>query len=575
MSPAWSRKPVPLGGGGGNGDGNGDGVDGYYSLGDFHMPISTVSHKAQSWFDRGLIWTFAFNHEEAVRCFERAAAADPGCAMAYWGIAFALGPNYNKPWGHFDELELERNVMKASQAVSEGLHQARHASGLERALLNALQQRYPTPWMTASHGYKANTAYAQAMEAAYLQYPSDPNVAAIYADAVMNLTPWALWDERTGEPVKEGTLEAKAALERAMAEHPKHPGLLHLYIHLMEQSRHPEQALRAAEDLCGLVPDAGHLNHMPSHIDVLCGNYRHAVAANQLAIRADMKFLAREGPLNFYSLYRCHNFHFRLYAAMFAGQSAAALETADLLEQTIPAELLRIKSPPMADWVEGFLSMRPHVLVRFGRWQDAIDLKIPIDTDLYAMTTAMAYYAKVVAMANTGRIEEADRHRELFREAVKRVPPSRTIFNNACSDILKIAGAMLDGELEYRRGNVELGFEHLRRAVILDDSLPYDEPWGWMQPTRHAYGALLLEQGRVEQAMAVYKADLGLDDTLPRSHQHRNNVWALHGLHECLLRLGRDDEARMIRPQLELALAGADVRIKGSCFCRSNCASRL
>jgi hypothetical protein len=344
--------------------------------------------------------------------------------------------------------------------------------------------------------------------------------------------------------------------------------MLHLYIHLMEMSSTPERALKVADTLRGLVPDAGHLNHMPTHIDVLCGDYRRAIASNTDAIRADTKFVNRDGPINFYSLYRCHNYHFCIYAAMFAGQSTVALETATLLEETLPEALLRVKSPPMADWMEGFLSMRVHILIRFGRWHDIIGLELPGDAELYCTTTATIYYAKALGLANIGKIDEADAHRRLFHEAVARVPSSRTVFNNTCQDILAVASSMLDGELEYRRGNPELGFQHLRRAIELDDSLPYDEPWGWMQPTRHAYGALLLEQGRTEEALAVYTADLGFDDTLPRAQQHRNNVWALHGYHECLTRLGRENEARIVRPQLQLAVAAADVPVRSSCFCR-------
>ncbi|SPQ19921.1 970aee8e-26b8-41a8-8104-c483523fc850 [Thermothielavioides terrestris] len=544
--------------------------DDYYDLGDFHMPV-TASNEAQTWFNRGLVWTFGFNHEEAVSCFQRAVAADPECAMAYWGIAYALGPNYNKPWGVFDPLELARNVLQARVAIVKALSKAHAASAVERALIDALQHRYPQEQLTPSQGYAANHAFAGAMEQVYGRHPDDPNVTAVYVDALMNLTPWQLWDIRSGKPAEKArTLDAKAALERALSEHPHHPGLLHLYIHLMEMSRNPEQALQAADRLRGLVPDAGHLNHMPTHIDVLCGDYRQAVASNAAAIKADTKFVSRDGAINFYSLYRCHDFHFRIYAAMFAGQSAVALETAAQLEQTLPEALLRIQSPPMADWLEGFLSMRVHILVRFGRWQDITQLELPADRELYCVTTAMIHYAKGVALANMSRIQDAGSARQLFREAAKNVPPSRTVFNNTCRDILKIAAAMLDGEIEYRRGNTELGFQHLRRAIKLDDSLPYDEPWGWMQPTRHAYGALLLEQGRVEEALDIYTADLGFDDTLPRAQQHRNNVWALHGLHECLTRLGRQNEARMIRPQLDLALAAVDVPIMSSCFCRSS-----
>ncbi|KAL1835436.1 hypothetical protein VTJ49DRAFT_6708 [Mycothermus thermophilus] len=548
--------------------------DGYYNLGPFHMPITTASSAAQTWFNRGLVWCYAFNHGEAVKCFERAAAEDAACAMAHWGIAYALGPNYNKPWGSFDDAELEHHVREARRAVLRALDAASAATSLEQALVQALASRYPRERLSPTEGYSLNHTYAAAMEHVYQQHPDDPNVMALYADALMNLTPWALWDTRTGQPAdKARTLDCKATLEKGLARFPEHPGMLHQYIHLMEMSSHPEDALKAADTLRGLVPDAGHLNHMPSHIDILCGDYRHAVKSNIEAVAADNKYIKRDGAINFYSLYRCHNFHFAIYAAMFAGQYAIALDMTNRLEATLPEALLRVESPPMADWVEGFMSIRVHVLVRFGRWQDIIDLKLPEDRELYCTTTAMIYYGKGVALANTGRINEADECRRHFREAVQRVPLSRTIFNNKCRDILVIASSMLDGELEYRRGNVDLGLEHLRQAIERDDSLPYDEPWGWMQPTRHAYGALLLEQGRAGEALAVYMADLGYDDTLPRCLQHRNNVWALHGLHECLTRLGREDEARMIRPQLQLALAVADVPVNASCFCRNT--SRL
>ncbi|KAK4095732.1 TPR-like protein [Parathielavia hyrcaniae] len=545
--------------------------DAYYDLGSLHMPVTTSSDEAQTWFNRGLVWCYAFNHGEAVRCFEQAATHDPGCAMAYWGIAFALGPNYNKPWGVFDNAELERNTVQARQALVKALGIAPATTAVEHALIQALQHRHPEERLTAAQGYSLNHVYAGAMEQVYLQHSDDPDATAIYVDALMNKNPWQLWDVRTGEPAKGArTLDAQAALERGLAKHPDHPGMLHLYIHLMEMSSHPEKALKAADRLRGLVPDAGHLNHMPTHIDILVGDYRRAVSSNTEAIKADAKFVSRDGAINFYSLYRCHNYHFRIYAAMFAGQSAVALETATLLEQTLPEAVLRIRSPPMADWLEGFLSMRVHVLIRFGRWQDIINLNFPADRDLYCTTTAMIYYAKGVALANTGQMSEADGTKRLFQDAVKKVPCSRTIFNNSCRDILAIAASMLDGELQYRRGNTELGLHHLARAINLDDSLPYDEPWGWMQPTRHAYGALLLEQGRLDEALAVYAADLGFDNTLPRAQQHRNNVWALHGLHECLTRLGRETEARMVRPQLQLALAVADVPVKSSCFCRSS-----
>ncbi|RAL04685.1 TPR domain protein [Aspergillus ibericus CBS 121593] len=544
--------------------------DDYYDLGFFHRPVSTTSQQAQVWFDRGLVWTYAFNHEEAANCFQKAITYDSTCAMAYWGLAYTLGPNYNKPWQAFDEQELTDAVQRTYHAAAEAQKHATKAEPVEVALIEAMQYRYPrnvapedfAPW---------NKEYADAMASVYLRFPHDMDIVALYADALMNLTPWALWDLRTGQAAAEArTVDIKKALDLALTQDEalRHPGILHLYIHLMEMSSEPEAALRAADHLRGLVPDAGHLNHMPTHLDILCGDYRRAIASNSDAIRADEKFLARAGAVNFYTLYRSHDYHFRVYAAMFAGQSRVALDTVKSLESSIPEELLRIESPPMADWLESFVGMGVHVLIRFGRWNDLLDLKYPHDTQLYCNTTAMIHYGKGVALAALGRVDEASQERMLFKEAAKQVPPSRMLFTNKCSDILAVAEAMLDGELEYRRGNFDVAFDHLRQSIALDDDLPYDEPWGWMQPTRHAYGALLLEQGHVQEAAAVYQADLGFDDTLPRARQHPKNVWALHGYYECLTRLGRTAEAQIVKPLLKQAVATADVPIQSSCYCR-------
>ncbi|RMJ26061.1 hypothetical protein PHISP_03088 [Aspergillus sp. HF37] len=542
----------------------------YYDLGSFHRPINTRSAEAQIWFDRGLVWCYAFNHEESAKCFEQAIAVDPKCAIAYWGVAFARGPNYNKPWTVFDARDRDLTLDRARRAIAQARECASSAAPVESALVDTLQYRYPSD-PESQDGQAWNEEYAKAMGAVYRRFPDDLDVATLYADALMNITPWDLWDLSSGRPNPNArTLEAKDVLDRALrqASAGTHPGLLHLYIHLMEMSSTPELALQPADRLRGLVPDAGHLHHMPTHLDVLCGDYRRAIASNSEAIRADEKFLARSGPLNFYTLYRAHNHHFRIYAALFAGQSKVALDTVGELEAAIPEELLRVESPPMADWLEGFLGMRVHALIRFGRWHDILDLQLPHDRDLYCVTTPMVHYAKGIALGSLGRIEEADRERTFFVAAVERTAPTRTLFNNKCREILAVAHAMLDGELEYRRGNVGAAFELLRRGIQLDHGLPYDEPWGWMQPVRHAYGALLLEQGAVDKAAAVYAADLGLDDTLPRPLQHPNNVWALHGYHECLTKLGRTAEACIIEKQLRLALATADVPIRSSCFCR-------
>ena len=347
-------------------------------------------------------------------------------------------------------------------------------------------------------------AYAQAMRGVAAAHPEDLDVAALFADALLNVTAWSLWDLPTGQPAAGAhTLEARRVLESAMArpDGMRHPGLLHLYIHLMEMSPTPEAALEVANALRGLVPDAGHLLHMPTHIDVLLGDYERVITDNEAAIAADDRYLAQAGALNFYSLYRAHDHHFRIYGAMFAGRQATALAAADALAAALPAQLLRVESPPMADWLESFVGMRLHVLVRFGRWQELIAEPLPDDPELYRVTTALTHYARGVAFAASSDIPGAARERERFAAAVAGVPETRYLFNNTALDILAIAGAMLDGEIAYRRGDYDIAWTHLRRAIELDDTLPYDEPWGWMQPTRHAYGALLLEQGEVEAAL--------------------------------------------------------------------------
>ncbi len=543
----------------------------YYNLGDHHRAITTTSHEAQLWFDRGLNWTYGFNHGEAVKCFERAVEADPDCAMAYWGIAYAAGPNYNKAWDAFDPLDLKQTISTAHGATQKALALLDSASPAERALIDAIQARYPSPTPIEDCSVW-NDDYAAAMRSVYRAFGDDLDVAALFAEALMNRTPWQLWDLGNGEPAEGAdTAEAMTALERAFEDQAsrRHPGILHMYIHLMEMSPFPERALRAADWLRGLVPDAGHLEHMPTHIDVLCGQYHDVIESNSNAIVADNKYLAREGAMNFYTTYRVHNFHFKLYGAMFMGQSEVALKTADEVVATIPRALLEQTEPVnMADWLEGFMPVKMHVLIRFGKWQEIIDTPLPDDPNLFCVTTAMIHYAKGVAYSATGRILDAEAERQRFEESVSRVPDTRMLFNNSCLDILEIAREMLAGELEYRRGNYEAAYAHLRRSIELDDGLAYDEPWGWMQPARHAYGALLLEQGRVEEAEAVYRADLGLDGSLARAYQHPQNVWSLHGYHECLMRLGKHHFCGLIKQQLDMAVARADIPINASCFCR-------
>ena len=543
-----------------------------YDLGGYSRAITTASPQAQIWFDRGLNWTFGFNHAEAVACFERALAADPACAMAHWGIAYALGPNYNMPWALYDAAGKAAALGRAHAATLAALALIDGVTLPEQALIRALAVRYPQalpvedmrPW---------DRAFADAMRAAQAAHPLDLDILSVTAEALMDLTPWRMWDLATGQPApKAATAEVRALLETAMQALPgamAHPGILHLYVHLMEMSPFPEKALRAADVLRTLVPDAGHLVHMPTHIDVLCGHYHDALHWNQAAIAADRKYLDREGVMNFYTGYRVHNYHFAVYGAMFLGQFAPAMAAAEELIATMPEDFLRIPSPPMADFFESYLAVKQHVLVRFGQWEAIIAQDLPADPVLYANLTAMIHYAKGVAHAALGQVDQALAEQALFRAARARVPDTRLLHNNRCQDLFAIAEEMLAGEIEYRRGNFEKAFAHLRASVAADDTLPYDEPWGWMQPTRHALGALLLEQGRVEEAEVVYREDLGLAGHLTRAQIHPDNVWALRGLMNCLTARGADSspEARLIRQRLDLAQARSDLPVAVSCFC--------
>ena len=548
----------------------------YFDLGSYRWPVTTPDAEAQLWFDRGMAWCYGFHHEEAIACFERALLHDVGFAMAHWGIAHAIGPNYNKAWEEFDEDDLRTSLARARAEVTAALDTSADTSELEQALIGALVHRYPPePQEPGPDDFRRwNDAFADAMREVFRAYPAHLDVCALFTEAIMNRTPWELWDLETRQPAEGAdALEAVDVLETAFdtldAEGANtHLGLLHMYIHLMEMSPHPERALAAGDRLVDLAPDAGHLVHMPTHIDVLCGHYHDVVTRNSAAIAADRKYLDFKGPMNFYSAYRCHDYHFKVYGAMLAGQYGPALEAAEEMNRTLPEDLLRTGSPPMADWLEGFVAVKQHVYVRFGKWHEILSQHLPFDQHFYCVTTAMMRYARTVAYASTNRVDNALAEREGFEAAKARVLPSRTLFNNTGLDILAVAEAMLNGEVEYRCGNFDVAFDYLRQAVDLDDNLPYDEPWGWMQPTRHALAALLSEQGEFEEAEALYRADLGLDDQLRRPCQHPDNVWSLHGLHECLVRRGDTIEAPLIRQRLDLALARADVPINASCFCR-------
>jgi tetratricopeptide (TPR) repeat protein len=541
-----------------------------YDIGLYTRPISTTSPEAQCWFDRGLNWCFGFHYEEALACFEKALAADPACAMAHWGIGYAAGPNYNFPWDLMDPDGKAAALARAFDATEKALGLAGTVTAPERALIEALSARYPQrdpiedqrPW---------NDAFADAMRRAHQAHPYDLDLRCVFVDAIMNRTPWRMWNPRSGEPTPTaGTVEAQQLLDAAFRDQPAalaHPGLLHLHVHLMEMSPHPEAALATGDRLRELTRDMGHLVHMPTHIDIQCGHYRDAMHWNQKAIVADRKYYDSAGPMNFYSGYRIHNYHFAAYGAMFLGQFAPAIAAANELIETMPEAFLRIPSPPMADFFESYVAVRQHVLVRFGKWHEIIAQELPGDRDLYRNTIAIMHYAKGVAHGALGDVPAAEAQQALFREAAQRVPKSRYIHNVSCVQLLAIAEEMLEGEIAYRRGAHDTAFAHLRAAIGLEDDLPYDEPWGWMQPIRHALGALLLEQNRAAEAEAVFREDLGLGGQLPRAQIHPDNLWAMRGLLDCLRRRGETAEATLIAQRVDIAAARADLPVSVACFC--------
>ncbi|KAL6230256.1 hypothetical protein BDW75DRAFT_76860 [Aspergillus navahoensis] len=572
----------------------------YYNLGSYTLPISTLNPDTQVWFTHGLIWIYAFNHGEAVFCFNQAIAHDPSCAMAYWGLAYAVGPNYNKPWERFDRrdraksaktgYEAARRAARLAKTESEaaagtgagGVKTSTRLKPWEKAVIDAMQSRFENG-RPPKVPNAVNRRYAEAMGRVYEDYGDDVDIAVLYADALMNVTPWALWDLFTGQPAKNApTMLVKSVLERALLQEgaDKHPGLLHLYIHYIEMSPTPdsEKGLQVADKLRDLVPDAGHIHHMPTHLDILVGDWKRSIESNYKATLADDRYLAKSetGAYNLYTFYRLHNYHSLIYAAMFAGQKKTAIDALVRMEKSVPSweGVLSMESPPMADWLENFLATRVHVMVRFGMWRELIAMGLPEDQRLFCVTTTTTHYGKGLAYAATGEIEKAKRERTSFHKSKALVPASRRAYNSKALETLAVASAMLDGEIAYREQMYKDAWRYLRRSIKLDDRLPYSEPWAWMQPSRHAYAALLLEQGYVGDAAAEYRADLGLDTTLIRPRRHPRNVWALTGYKECLMRMGNLQEAREIEKVLREALKGADVPIRASCFCRLDTAER-
>ena len=506
-----------------------------------HRPITTDSENAQRYFDQGLALYYGFNHEGAIESFAQAGLLDTLSAMAWWGQALAAGPNINNP-------SMDSSASQfAYEAVQHALILLPKASAIEQDLIHALAKRYILPM--PDDRSQLDSAYAKSMSKVWQKYPDDADVGALYAEALMDLRPWDLW--RSDGTPNPGTEKIVSVLEDIQRKYPDHPGACHFYIHTMEASATPEKAARAADILRDKIPGAGHLVHMPAHIDIRRGKYDAAIVANQKAIKADSIWVAKGG---FYTFYRAHNYHFLAYAAMFDGQKKLAIQAARDMVKQIPLEMVRA----YPDFIDGFMAISVHVMVRFGMWQEL--LKEPEPPADLLVTKAFWYYGRTVAYAASGKVAEAEKELILLKNAYEHIPESRLIGNNPAKTVLMVGIPMAEGEVAYRRGEYEKAYDFLEIAVSRDDELRYDEPWGWMMPVRHSLGALLLEQGHVNRAEHVYRADLKI---------HPDNGWALLGLASCLQRENKKKEAEEMRRMFDKSWARSDIRIKTSCFCAS------
>ena len=547
-----------------------------FNLGSHSRTISTPSPDAQRWFDLGLNWCFAFNKSEGVKCFRKALEFDPECVMAHWGVAYGSGPFYNMTWRDHGEEEANTATGIAYEHIRMARNLAHRATALENWLVETLACRVQKPHAVEPEEFdRWDDAYAAELRRVYHQHRDEDDVAALLAEALIIRTPRRLWNVKTGLPAKDSdVLEALEVCERAigLADRnglKKHPAIVHLHIHILETSNQPERAAASAAVLATVCPDAGHLNHMPGHVYVLCGEYQKAKIASERAIEANDKYLAYAGAFTPYTTACAHDLLLMMHACMFMGRYEDSIGAADKLQGMLTNEVLSVKGRPrFATSLEGYYSMSVHVMVRFGRWQAIIDAPLPDDPELYPVSTAMHHYAKGVAHASLKRFRDAERERQLFHDSLKRIPSQRKVFNNSARSILAVGEKMLDGELEYHKGNHELAYVHLREAVDRDDNLEYIEPWAWMHPPRHALAALLAEQGHYAEAEEVCRDDLGLSGRIQRCAQHPDNVWALHGLAEALRRRGALEELEIVQRKLAAAMALADVEIRSSCMCR-------
>ena len=517
----------------------------FTGLGSHGRAVTTKVPEAQRYFDQGLVFFYAFNHDEAIRSFQAATRLDPACAMAWWGIATAAGPHINNPFVSEPRAKL------AWEAVQEARRHAAAAAPVEQALIAAVERRYAAP--PVADRAPLDRAYADAMREVWRQFPADADVGALFAEAMMNLRPWDLWTQDTRAP-QPGTPEIVATLERVLELDPRHPFGLHLHIHAVEASPDPGQARASSDRLRGLLPGVGHLEHMPSHIDVQLGRWAEAVESNERAIAADLAYRAAGGvPRGFIWLYNAHNRHMLAFAAMMSGRSALALQHINAMVAEWPADFIR----DYASVVDFFYAGPMEVMVRFGRWDEL--LARPLPPENLPISRALAHAARGIAHAARGDTAAARAEQVLFTAAHGRLAPDAYYSNNAGRDVLSVAAAMLDGEILFREGKTDAGLARLREAVAAEAKLRYDEPPSWIIPVRHALGAALLQVGRVQEAEQVYRDDLA---------RWPENGWSLFGLGRALRLQDRAVEADAVERRFRAVWRHADIELKSSCLCQ-------
>lgn len=496
-------------------------------LGNVHHPVSTKNKKAQEFFDQGLKFVYGFNHDEARRSFEQAAKLDPKLAMAWWGVALTLGPNYNLP------VDAERE--KAGyEAAQKAVSLQANASEPERAYINALVVRYSNDPKADLH--QLDRAYKDAMSKLTARYPDDLDAATLYAESIMNLNPWHLWAP-DGKPA-EGTEEIVSVLESVLKRAPNHLGANHYYIHAVEASPHPERGLASAARLEKLAPAAGHLVHMPAHIYARVGDHSAAAHSNEVAAAADKKFLAETRQQGVYPLmYYSHNLHFLAYAATMRGNLPEARDAAARLVANVGPSA---KAMPM---LEGFLPTPMLVLVGFERWQDI--LKLPAPDPVFVITTAVWHFARGMAQANLGNTVGASEEQLAWQALVAQIPAD-TMYDelNKTTAVFEVHKNLLLGAVARSRGDQKDALECLNRAIAAEDALNYSEPPAWYPPVRPLLGRELLAAKQLPEAEKVFRSDLGKN---PRDAR------ALAGLRDCLAAQNRIYEAEQVDEQYKTA----------------------